>query len=286
MDKYTKAWVRLIGLAKLFSFLPWGLYAHFGSFIGKRFSFLHHHRQNALYNLQNGLGLSQKEAQREFELNCKSSGVAMCMIEKLAHIPNEWLSFYVEIEDKALLEEIGENGGIIFTLHCFHHNLLMSYFKTIAKKTYPIVNPPAAFSSDDFLYDWTVRLNNATQTNLFGGRMLYVDDKKKLFEDMNGVLNDKGILIVLCDFNSDAKNSELYSIFGKSLNIPVGALKYAEGQECNAYFAGFRWRKNGGYALSLSRLDNSNGRYPDNYMQQLEAYLRKYPYVWQNWEHL
>lgn len=239
-----------------------------------------------MHNLENGLGLCEAKAQEEFLLNCKSSGVAMCMIEKLSDISSHWLSKNIHVDDSNLLSELKQNGGIVFTHHSFHHNLLMSYFKAIGKSGYPVVNPPTSFSSDDFLYIWTVELNASTQTNLLGGKMLYVVDKKKLFEEMNQALDEKGILIILCDFNSDAKTSTNYPIFGKNLNIPTGALKYAEQKEVGVYFAGFRWCREGNYALNLLKMTKDNGGYADDYMYRLETYLRQYPYAWQNWEHL
>lgn len=286
MDNYTRSWIRIIKLAKLFRFLPWNLYKWIGCFLGKYFSFLHCHKQNLIYNLENGLGLCKTIAKKEFLLNCKSSGVAICMIEKLSTVSLSWLSKNINVNSQELLDELKQNGGIIFTHHSFHHNLLMSYFKSIGKKGYPVVNPPTSFSNDDFLYVWTIALNESTQTNLAGGKMLYVDNKKKLFEDMNHALNEKSILIILCDFNSNANNSKTYSFFGKNLNIPIGALKYAEQKEVGVYFAGFRWCPKGNYELDLITMNKDFNGYADNYMHHLETYLRKHPYSWQNWEHL
>lgn len=285
MDNYTKAWIRIIKLAQTFRFLPWGLYRHVGRFLGKHFSFLACHKENLLYNLEHGLGLDKKRAQEEFVLNCESAGVAMCMIEKLRNISVKWLSENIRVEGLQSLERLKEHGGVVFTHHSFHHNLLMSYFKIFDVKCYPVVNLPRAFSGDDFLYKWTVELNGATESNLAGGRMLYVDDKRKLFQEMDKALQEKGILVILCDFNSDAKSSMPYALFGKELKIPTGALKFAQDKESEVFFAGFRWQPEGGYVLTLEEMHREKD-YIDEYMDNLEKYLRLYPSAWQNWEHL
>lgn len=285
MDNYTRAWIRIIKIAHFFRFLPWGAYVQVGRFIGKYFSFLELHKENLMYNLEHRLELKKAEAKKVYDLNLESAGVAMCMIEKLHNISTQWLEKNICVDGEESLKKLIDHGGIIFSHHSFHHNLLMSYFKLFNVKCYPVVNLPSAFSGDDFLYNWTVKLNAATESNLCGGAMLYVDDKRKLFEEMQRVLDEGSVLIVLCDFNSDAKNSMPLKLFTKELNIPTGALKYAQSKECEVCFAGFRWQAKRDYTLTLQKMDKEDG-YVESYMQNLEKYLRDYPYAWQNWEHL
>ena len=162
----------------------------------------------------------------------------------------------------------------------------MSVFKSRDKDAYPIVNPPSAFSENEYLYKWTVELNEATQSNLCNGKMVYVKDKKQVYADMKEVLRRSGILFVLCDFHSDAKSIKEYVVFGKTMKIPIGALKFATENTENVFFAGFRWDFDGLYRLDIFKMQKSDGNYEDSYIKHLTAYVSRYPYTWQNWEHV
>ena len=288
-DPYVFAWVRLIDRAKYFRLLPWPVKRFVGTLAGRNSSFLIGHRQQILDNLQTCLGLDRCAADENFRLLCESTGIAAQMVWHLPHVSTTWLKNNIETTSDAILQEIKNNGGIIFSHHSYHHNLLISYYKTLGIRCYPVGNPPTAFSDDDYLYRFTLYLNEATETNLTGGCFVYNDNKKKLVAKTKECLSKRQIMIVFCDFNEVKPVNPVYGFLGKTLQIPGGVIRSIERNDTPVYFAGFHWQQSGKYSLSMERLRPApEGAEADTlgqrYITVLERYIRQNPSAWQGWD--
>ena len=289
MDTYTKAYICQIERARRCRALPWALACRLGIWLGRYGSFLLQRQEQIVTSMQNSLGIDHAEASHQFRLLCESAGVALQMVWRLAHISNIWLDRQVEILDPEAFREIGQSGGVILSHHSYHHNLLISLFKRSGRAAFPIGNPPTAFSADDYLYHFTLSLNQATETNLSGGRWLYNDQGKAFVQGIRQVLESRQILLVFCDFNEVRKTNPVYPFLGKTLQIPSGVIRLVDKENVPVYFAGFRRQPPGGYALSLQKLQTRGvdpGAPPlaEQYVAALEHHVRQHPSSWQCWE--
>jgi lauroyl/myristoyl acyltransferase len=216
----------------------------------------------------------------------------MQMVEQLPYISSAWLRRHIRVaEDGALLEEIAETGAVILSHHSYHHNLLISYFKVCGLASFPVGNPPTAFSDDDYLYHFTVRLNDATATNLNNGRWLFNNQGKDFLRGLKRALEPGNILLVFCDFNEAKKSNPVLPFLGKTLQIPNGVLRLVEKETVPVYFAGFHREPPGSYLLSLRRLrtqgaDPETAPLGEQYLAALEQHVRQHPAAWQCWEAL
>lgn len=215
----------------------------------------------------------------------------MQMVWQLAEISDNWLRGNIQTVNSEMLEEISKTGAVILSHHSYHHNLLISFFKLCGLDSFPVGNPPTAFSADDYLYHFTVRLNQATATNLNGGRWLYNNQGRDFLLGLRHALQPGRILLVFCDFNEVRKSNPVLPFLGKTLQIPNGVLHFVEKESVPVYFAGFRWQPSGGYVMSLARLQ-TKARAPEaaslgaQYLSALEQHVRLYPSAWQCWESL
>lgn len=235
------------------------------------------------------LGIDHQDATHHLRLLCESTGVAMHMVERLANIPCGWLERYVHVSDKELLEEIGRNGAVILSHHSYHHNLMISFFKLCGLPLYPVGNPPAAFSEDDYLYQFTLRLNQATASNLNGGSWLFNSRGKEFLLGVRKSLELRKILLVFCDFNESKKTNPVLPFLGKTLQMPNGVLSLLEKECVPIYFAGFCLQSSDRYLLTLTRLQtkqDSPAAAPlgVQYLEALERHVRQHPSAWQHWE--
>lgn len=293
MDTYTKAYIRLIEQAKYVRALPWALKCRIGAWRGRRSSFLLQRHEQITTAMQVHLGIGRVEAEQQFRLLCESSGVAMQMVWQLADISSGWLARHIQTPDEKLLEEIGRTGAVILSHHSYHHNLLISFFKRCGLPAFPVGNPPTAFSADDYLYNFTLQLNQFTATNLSGGHWLYNNRGREFLLGLRQALEPRKILLVFCDFNEVKKSNPVLSFLGKTLQMPNGVLHLVEKETVPVYFAGFRLKPSGEYVLSLTRLQ-SQGVDPGvdpgvaplgvQYLRALEQHVRRYPSAWQCWE--
>lgn len=291
MDDYTKAYISLIERAQQHRALPWFLKCRIGARLGRNGSFLLLHREQVICAMQDCLGSDAESAGRQFRLLCESTGVAVQMIWQLANISERWLERYIQTEDGRCLQEAVETGAVIISHHSFHHNLLASYFKLYGLVTYPVANPPAAFSADDYLYNFTLRLNRDTESNLNGGHFLYNNQRKDFVQDLRHALGPGRVLLLFCDFNEVKNTNPVLPFLGKTLQIPTGVLRLVEKEALPVYFAGFRREPPGSYRLSLSRLktqstDPKAASLGEQYLAALEKHVRQYPAAWQCWESL
>ena len=291
VDDYTQAYIRLLEQAKRCRVLPWALKSRIGAWCGSRGSFLLQRREQVVAAMQTGLALDDAHAEQQFRLLCKSTGVAAQMVWQLADISRSWLERHIQTPDAATLKEISATGAVILSHHSYHHNLLISFFKLCGLPLFPVGNPPAAFSDDDYLYHFTLRLNRATASNLNAGHWLFNDQGRDFLLGLRQALEPQRVLLVFCDFNEAKKSNPVLPFMGRTLQIPNGVLHFVEKTTVPVYFAGFRWQAPEGYVLSLTRLHTRGadaGAAPlgEQYLGALEQHIRRYPAAWQHWEEL
>lgn len=282
-DTYADHFIRLSKLSRGIRFLPWPLKAAIGRQLGRRISFVLLQKTLIVGNLCTYLGIAEVEARRHFLSLAESTGVAMQMAWQLHDIAPSWLEKYVIVSDSSMLSELRLNGGVLFSHHSYHHNLLLSCFKLWDIKTFPIGNPPEAFSPDQYLYNFTLRLNEATESNLNGGGWLFNNRKRELIKGIDSCIENRNLLVAFCDFNEVKKFNKHYFLLGRQIQPPSGVAEYIEKKyEVPVYFAGFGLHSDGRYRLHLERIDGHN--IIPAYLEAFEQYLRLYPYVWQNWD--
>lgn len=289
VDEYTKTYISLIEHARSCDRLPWWIKCRIGAWFGRNRSFLLLRQQQITDSMQACLGISQFEADGHFRLLCESSGVAMQMVRQLADISVDWLEKHIRTTDGDVLQEIRTNGGVVLSHHSYHHNLLISFFKRCGLPAFPVGNPPTAFSEDDYLYHFTLQLNQATATNLSGGHWLYNNQGREFLTGLRQAIEPGKILLVFCDFNEAKKSNPVLPFLGKTLQMPNGVLRLVEKEPVPVYFAGFRRQPPGSYVLSLTRLhtqavDPKAEPLGVQYLQALERHVRQYPPTWQGWE--
>lgn len=289
MDEYTKTYISLIEHARYVRALPWWLKCRIGSWFGRHRSFLLLRREQIVATMQSCLDCDRAAAEHHFGLLCESSGVAVQMVEELDNIPERWLKRHIQLTDTGRFQDIGRDGAVILSHHSYHHNLLISFFKLCGLPVYPIGNPPTAFSADDYLYHFTLRLNRATATNLNEGGWLFNNQGKHFLTGLRQALEPQKILLVFCDFHEVKKSNPVLPFLGKTLQMPNGVLRLIEKETVPVYFAGFCRQPPGDYVLSLQRL-STQGTDPGasalgvQYLQALEAHVRRHPSAWQCWE--
>jgi len=289
MDEYTKTYIHLIEHGRYSRLLPWGLSCRIGAWFGRNRSFLLHRKVQITTSMQACLDIDAEEAGWHFRLLCESSGVAMQMVQKLADISVSWINRHILTPDQGLLEEIGQTGAVILSHHSYHHNLLISSFKRYGLPAFPVGNPPTAFSEDDYLYRFTIKLNQATASNLCGGQWLYNNRGRQFLLGLRQALKPGRILLVFSDFNESGAQNPVLRFMGRTLQIPNGVLRLIEREKVPVFFAGFRREPPVDYMLSLVRLKNSNAN-PGSpslgvqYLKELEKHVRQYPSAWQYWE--
>jgi lauroyl/myristoyl acyltransferase len=289
VDEYTKTYISLIEHGRFCNWLPWGAKCRIGSWFGRNRSFLLLRRQQIVDSMQACLGASQAEADGHFRLLCESSGVAMQMVRQLADISTTWLERHIQVPDQKLLEEIRQTGGVILSHHSYHHNLLISFFKVCGLPAFPVGNPPTAFSEDDYLYRFTLQLNQATATNLSGGNWLYNNRGRDFLLGLRQALEPRKIVLLFCDFNEAKKSNPIVPFLGKTLQIPNGVLRLVDKEPIPVYFAGFRRQPPDNYTMSLTRLQTQAinpqvAPLGEQYLQALEQHVRQHPSAWQCWE--
>lgn len=286
MDAYTRTYIRLLRCSRSWRYLPWSLKYRIGALMGRYGSFLLHRTDQIVASMQVALGIDRAAAEQQFRLLCENSGVAMQMAWQLADTPSAWFERYIRIEQPHHVQSIGKTGAVILSHHSYHQNLLISYFKTTGLASYPVGNPPTAFSEDDYLYRFTLYLNQSTATNLNGGEWLYNDQGRAFLLGIRHALESRQILLVFCDFNEPKKSNPVYPFLGKQLQIPGGVIRLVEKESLPVYFAGFSPQSSGRYALSLEPLHTGGGTPPlaQQYLQALERHVRRFPAAWQCWE--
>ncbi len=230
-------------------------------------------------------------AGEQFRLLCESSGVAVQMAWRLAHTPCGWFQRHVRVEQPELLARIGQTGAVFLSHHSYHHNLLISFCKTTGLASFPVGNPPTAFSADDYLYHFTLQLNEATATNLNGGAWLFNNQGRTFLQGIRQALASRQLLLVFCDFNEPKQANQVYPFLGRQLQIPGGVIRLVEKEDAPVYFAGFHLEpSSGNYSLHLEPLQGGSaptaGTPPlgQRYLAALERHIRRHPAAWQNWE--
>lgn len=288
MDNYTRAYIRLIERGRQARLLPWALKCRIGAWLGRRGSFLLQRREQIVTTMQSCLGIGRTEAEHHFGLLCESSGVATQMVWQLADISHAWLERHIVVQDRAELREIARTGAVILSHHSYHHNLLISFFKLCGLPAFPVGNPPSAFSEDDYLYRFTLRLNEATATNLNDGGWLFNNQGRDFLLGLRRALEPGKILLVFCDFNEARKNNPVLPFLGRTLQIPNGVLRLLDKTAIPVYFAGFRREPPGSYVMSLTRLRPQEAgpaaSLGEDYLAALERHIRQTPSAWQYWE--
>lgn len=291
-DAYEKSFVRLLRLGRICQPLPLGFALTLGAHLGRRHSFLHHRRDSILANLRGALGLDETAANAAFSNLCASSGVATQMVWHLPNIDNDWLAQKIHTANSDSIRCLQAEGGVVLSHHSFHHNLLASSFKRWGLTTMPVANPPTAFSSNDYLYRFTLFLNGATETNLNGGRFLYVNGGREFLQSLRNALLERHVLLVFCDFNEAKPFNSSYPFLHRTLQPPSGVLRQALREGRPFYFAGFQWSPGEGFALSLRPLieidvspsEDSLDTVLRRYLTALSDHLRIYPHAWQMWD--
>lgn len=290
-DPYSRRFIQLLRVGRSCRHLPYRLAEPLGAMLGRRFSFLHQRRDKVLANLAAGLGLDASAAAVAFENLCASTGVTTQMVWRLPNLPCSWLEQHIHVADMAPLLRLQAEGGMVLSHHSFHHNLLASTFKRWGLTTRPVANPPAAFSGDDYLYRFTLALNAATETNLNGGRFLYIDAGRDFLKELRASLRARQVVLVFCDFD-EAKpfNPRLPFLHG-SFQTPTGVVRQALKVGSPLYFAGFQWSPRTGFELSIKPLGNDAAATADGladtmrrYLAALTEHLRAYPHAWQMWD--
>jgi len=289
VNDYTRAYISLIERARQVQLLPWALKCRIGAWLGRKGSFLLQRQEQIVTTMQDCLGIDRTEAEHHFRLLCESSGVAMQMTWQLANISRNWLERSILVQDRAELREIAGTGAVILSHHSYHHNLLISFFKICGLPAFPVGNPPTAFSEDDYLYRFTLRLNQATATNLSGGEWLFNNQGRDFLLGLRHALEPGKILLVFCDFNEARKSNPVLPFLGRTLQIPNGVLRLLEKTPVPVYFAGFRREPPGSYVVSLTRLRPqeaglSSTSLGEDYLAALERHIRQTPSAWQYWE--
>lgn len=290
-DPYHKRFIQLLRLGRLCRPLPYGVAEALGARLGRRFSFLRLRRQKVLANLAAGLGLNAAAAEAAFENLCASTGMTTQMVWRLPNLSQPWLEQHIRVHDMAPLLRLQAEGGVVLSHHSFHHNLLASTFKRWGMTTMMVANPPAAFSSLDYLYRFTLFLNAASETNFNGGRILYVDGRREFLKGIQATLAARQVLLVFCDFNEDkAFNPRLPFLHG-SLQAPSGVIRQALKAGRPLYFAGFQWTAGVGFELSIHPLETSGTATAADleetmrrYLAALTEHLHVYPHAWQMWD--
>lgn len=290
MDTYTSAYIRLIEQARYCRLLPWPLKCRLGAWLGRRGSFLLQRKEQIVGSMQQALDMDRESASSHFRRLCESSGVAMQMAWQLADTSGLWLQRYVQTAQPDILQSIAETGAVVLSHHSYHQNLLISFFKTVGPAVFPIGNPPTAFSSDDYLYHFTTRLNQATATNLNGGNWLFNNQGRNFLLGIRQVIESRQILMLFCDFNEARKSNPVMPFLGKTLQIPGGVLRLLEKEDIPVYFAGFYLQPHGMYQVHFEPLRAEaaveDGGVPlaQRYLHALERHIRRYPSAWQCWE--
>ncbi|RYF84114.1 MAG: hypothetical protein EOO29_00790 [Comamonadaceae bacterium] len=293
-DEFTRSYIRLIEQGRAAAWMPWRWKVALGCWRGRRSSFLRLREAAIGERLRRTLALDATQAQREFESLCASSGLAMHMVPHLPRLDARWIERNVIHEGQDGRDALHAEGGVVLTHHSYHHNLLASCFKGWDLAAYPVANPPAAFGEDDFLYRFTVDLNQKTEANLIGGgRFLYVDDRRALLKGIRQALVQRQVLYVLCDFDEDAPGNRHHAFLGGQLRIPTGVLKAVVAQsDAPVYFAGFRFDVAAKrYRLGWQRLARDPAS-PGGcegldaaYVAALQAWIQAHPHAWQGWQH-
>lgn len=292
-ETYTKRFALMIRLGQWGNALPWRARKGLGALFGRYFSFLRLKEQQIVENISRNLGLPRSTSTEYFVDLCRSSGVAFQMANILAGLSDEWIAENVITRQRALLDRIKSEGGVILSHHSFHHNLLIASLKHWGLSTSVLANPPAAQSDDERIYRFTVKLNADTESNLNGGRFLYVNEGKELIRSIKDCLKKKTCILLFCDFNEPKPFNRQYQFLGSQIQPPSGVIRYAHRKGSPFYFAGLTLSADYKYHLHIERLEPSGTaldaeEHVDHIMQlyisALEAFIRDNPSCWQHWD--
>jgi lauroyl/myristoyl acyltransferase len=290
-ESYVQAFERMIRLARWGNGLPWTVRKRCGAWLGRRYSFLRLQAAGILDNLCTNLDVPRSTAEAHLDALCASSGVAFQMTHLLAGLPDRWIADNVRTEQAHLLDRVRTDGGVILSHHSFHQNLLAACLKHWGLATCTLANDPSILGAGE-MYRFTAKLNRDTESNLNGGRFLYVHEGRELVRSMRDCLRKKLCMLLFCDFNEAKPFNRVHPFLRSRLQPPSGVVSYAHRHGSPFYFAGFRLADDYTYRLYLEDLDAGSTGEDDagaqelmrRYLAALERHVRLFPSAWQTWE--
>lgn len=196
-----------------------------------------------------------------------------------------WLRRCVKVEDAGLLEALRQSGGLLLTYHSHHQNTMCCALGWSGCTVSAIAAAPEDSPLFSFIGRWAQRVNAGSEKHFRGGRYLFTNDKRQLARSIRQWLEEKKVLVSLCDFHQPATHSPQGHILGRVLSPPTGAIEVALKQGAPIYAAMFA-PQHGQLRLQLTRLDSEGGlpAIISGYLAFLESCVLDNPCCWQGWD--
>jgi hypothetical protein len=200
-------------------------------------------------------------------------------------LDENWLRNDVDIENPQLLETLRQSGGFLLTYHSHHQNTLCCALGLSGCEVSAIASAPQDSPMFSYFGRWAQRVNVQSEKHFRGGRYLFVNDKRLLARSIRECLNDKKVLVSLCDFHEPATNKPVWQMMGHAISPPTGAIDIALKIGVPIYAAMFApWK--GRLRLQVVRLEAEGGSSTTirGYLDFLELCVTANPCCWQGWD--
>jgi len=199
----------------------------------------------------------------------------------------DWLQCAIEVEDPVLLAALQQSGGLLLTYHTHHQNTLCCALGLAGCQVSAIAAAPEESPTFPYIGRWAQRVNADSERHFRSGKYIFTNNKRVLARSIRSCLNNKSILVCLCDFHQPSVTGPVGHIFDRQLSPPTGTVELALKHQSPIFAAVFA-PHNGRLRLQLKRLPAEDGLTPvmAGYLAFLEVCARDNPCCWQGWEWL
>lgn len=203
------------------------------------------------------------------------------------HLDNDWLAQRIDIENPDLLEALRISGGLLLTYHTHHQNTLCCALGFAGCEVSAIAAAPEDSPLFPYIGRWAQKVNASSEQHFRGGRYFFINNKRLLARSIRQQLQEKKVLVSLCDFHQPALSSVEGKILGRIICPPVGAIEMAIKLKAPIY-AAILAPQNGCLKLQIRQLNGNDGvsAIVQGYLDFLESRVLNNPCCWQGWDWL
>lgn len=191
----------------------------------------------------------------------------------------------VYILDTDVLAQLREEGGLVFTYHTHHQNIMCCALGFAGCKVFPIAGAPEVSPIFPYVSQWALQINRESAKHFRGGEYLFVNNLRYVARSIRKVLKDKDVVVCLSDFHQPDSSGWSLPFLSRRISPPAGVMDVAIRLQVPVYIA-LCAPENGQLVLRLQRygIVKSRDELVRAYIAFLEQACRQNPVCWQGWD--
>lgn len=241
---------------------------------------------NAQKNMVRYLNLSATKARKESLICTKNFGLAFLNIFFYEKMDKKWIEKNFHYENKALVTEIVQEGGVLITFHTYHHNTLGCFFGILGAKVLGISAAKNPEHDNEKIRKYHIDIMHKKSEQKFGGgRYLFLNNLKDVVRGVNKGLEENSLIIGLSDFPARNKTIKV-KFLEEEIHIQRWLFDIASSKKNNVYFGLLEGRSiTEKLNLHLARANPGNAEeLAQQYIDFLASKISENPACWQGWE--